>query len=83
MRWSLRKTGDGARRPNALARADTGFALARSVIERWPATKILLTSGFPDAKISDELEAMGSVRLLSKPYRKEELARALRDMLDA
>jgi signal transduction histidine kinase len=60
-----------------------GFALARSVTERWPATKILLTSGFPDAKLSNELEALGSVRLLNKPYRKEELAQALRDVLDA
>ncbi len=60
-----------------------GFALARTVAERWPAIKILLTSGFPDPKLNGEIEANRGLRLLSKPYRKEELASVLRAVLAA
>ncbi len=60
-----------------------GFALAQQVVARWPGVKVLLTSGFPEAKLNDQLGALGpSARLLSKPYRKDELARTLRDILD-
>jgi hypothetical protein len=41
----------------------------------------LLTSGFPDARWSSTASRTGN-RLLSKPYRKEELRRAVREVLD-
>ncbi|HZL60031.1 MAG TPA: PAS domain S-box protein [Stellaceae bacterium] len=54
-----------------------GFELARRVAARWPKLRILLTSGFPAARLS-----LGrTVRLLHKPYRREELAAALREAL--
>ena len=59
-----------------------GLALAKTVAERWSGTKVLLTSGFPDMR-PDEQGAARGMRLLSKPYRREELARALREVLDA
>jgi PAS domain S-box-containing protein len=80
-----------ARQPVALVFTDVvmpgeldGFGLARDIQARWPATKVLLTSGFPETKISRNLEAIaGTARLLGKPYRSEDLARILREVLEA
>jgi CheY-like chemotaxis protein len=59
-----------------------GCALAREVISRTPDAKILLTSGFPGASLA-EVEGLGSkARLLSKPYRRDELAERVREALD-
>jgi PAS domain S-box-containing protein len=60
-----------------------GLDLAREAIARYPDLKVLLTSGFPEARLDrDELPAR-HLHLLSKPYRRQELARALRDVLDS
>jgi len=59
-----------------------GFELARIVTQRWPRIKIVVTSGFPDTKIDEHSDLTADVRLLSKPYLKEELGRTLRDALD-
>lgn len=58
-----------------------GFALADVASRRWPELKVLLTSGFPQTRFKEEF-ARHSLRLLSKPYRKEALARMVRDVLD-
>lgn len=61
-----------------------GFELARQVLTRWPSIKVVLTSGFSETKINGNLGVMGaSARLLSKPYRKEDLARLLREALES
>jgi PAS domain S-box-containing protein len=58
-----------------------GCALAREVKITSPRAKVLLTSGFPGARLTD-MQGLGtSVRLLSKPYRKEELRRVVREVL--
>jgi PAS domain S-box-containing protein len=59
-----------------------GFDLARIVVDRWPQTKIVTTSGFPDRAVEGDEESAINVRLLSKPYQKEDLARILREVLD-
>jgi PAS domain S-box-containing protein len=60
-----------------------GIALAHQTIERWPDTKVMLTSGFPGTVLDERLGPSGAaVHLLSKPYRLEDLARALRQTLD-
>jgi CheY-like chemotaxis protein len=61
----------------------SGFDLARSAIARWPHLKVLLTSGFPEARLNGSSDAIAGIRLLSKPYRRDDLARALRESLDA
>jgi signal transduction histidine kinase len=58
-----------------------GHDLARIVPKRWPATKVLLTSGFPGAQLDRAPTVAGDTALLNKPYRKDELARALREAL--
>jgi CheY-like chemotaxis protein len=59
-----------------------GFELARTALTRWPGIKVVLTSGFPEAKLNGRLGGTPDARLLSKPYRKEDLARVLREVLD-
>jgi PAS domain S-box-containing protein len=60
-----------------------GFALARRALERWPAIKVVLTSGFPGTKLDHRLGPPATaIRMLSKPYRVEDLATVLREALD-
>jgi CheY-like chemotaxis protein len=57
-----------------------GYMLAHTLKERYPDLKILMTSGFPSARF-DELRLGTKLPLLSKPYRKEDLARVVREVL--
>ncbi len=60
-----------------------GPQLARSAAERWPAMKVVFMSGYSEnAAISHGL-ITADARLLSKPFRKIDLAKGLRDALDA
>jgi CheY-like chemotaxis protein len=59
-----------------------GRDLARTAVRRRPLLKVLLTSGFPDARVAGSGGLTTETRLLSKPYRKEELRRAVREILD-
>ncbi|HUY68459.1 MAG TPA: ATP-binding protein, partial [Alphaproteobacteria bacterium] len=61
-----------------------GVELARQAAHCWPALKIVLTSGYPEARAngsSSRHEIAHSFRYLGKPYRKEQLARILREAL--
>jgi PAS domain S-box-containing protein len=59
-----------------------GIALAQQAVERWPTLKVVFTSGFPGTNLDVHLGPRASgVRLLSKPYRKEDLANLLSDLL--
>jgi len=58
-----------------------GMDLARHAAERWPRIKIILTSGFPENKLNGHGDSTANMRLLSKPYRKADLARVLREVL--
>ena len=61
-----------------------GFALAEQVRARWPSIRVLLTSGFSGDRVNVRLGGLQSPpRLLGKPYDLEELARAVREALDA
>jgi len=60
-----------------------GYDLAHRVTARWPAMKVVMTSGFPQAKINDGLGGATALRLLSKPYRRAELAQMVRQTMDA
>jgi CheY-like chemotaxis protein len=48
-----------------------------------PALKVLLTSGFPSTATGSDTDLEISDRLLSKPYRKHDLAMAVREVIDA
>ena len=57
-----------------------GLDLAAMVRERWPQVRILLTSGFPNNDEALNMRNLG-IGLLSKPYQREELARAIRNAI--
>jgi CheY-like chemotaxis protein len=60
-----------------------GFELAQLVLERWPSKKVLLTSGLSGG-VGDKLEEQApGVTVIRKPYRKADLARAVRATLAA
>jgi two-component system, cell cycle sensor histidine kinase and response regulator CckA len=57
-----------------------GRELADLVAARWPAIKALLASGFPGTL--GDLDLVRGAKLLNKPYRREELAQALRELIE-
>jgi two-component system CheB/CheR fusion protein len=60
-----------------------GRELARRARQRWPDIKIVFTSGFSEARLNGDGGPLAACTpLLSKPYRKEDLASAAREALD-
>ena len=58
-----------------------GKELAEAVLARWPATRVVFMSGYSqDAIIHDGRLDTGTL-LLSKPFRKKELAQIVRQAL--
>ena len=60
-----------------------GKSLADIVVRRWPKTRVVFMSGFSEASIIHEGRLDTGVLLLSKPFRKGDLARIVRQALDA
>ena len=60
-----------------------GFALATKVVELYPEMSVLLTSGFSDKAVRLNGLARHHVKLLDKPYSKQELALEVRRTLDS
>ncbi len=59
-----------------------GFDLARRLTERRPGLRVLYVSGYPEDR-TGEIHALGSgASLLLKPFRGEDLARRVRELLD-
>ncbi len=61
----------------------TGFDLANEASRLQPDIKIILVTGFAEAAFRDQIGLENSVQLLTKPYRKQELALRVRQILDA
>jgi CheY-like chemotaxis protein len=59
-----------------------GYQLAEKAIKMYPELKILLTSGFTSRTIVENGLEKFNANLLSKPYRKMELAQRVRFILD-
>jgi len=58
-----------------------GYALARTIKENYPNLRIIMTSGFPGTRFN-ETKLASDLPLLSKPYRKQDLVRMVREVLD-
>lgn len=58
-----------------------GRALANEVKRRWPKTKVVFMSGYTENAIVHHGRLDAGVLLLSKPFRKSDLARILRGAL--
>jgi PAS domain S-box-containing protein len=65
-----------------MAGAMDGLDLALQAKRLHPDLKILLTSGFPNVRGANQRMANSPFLLLHKPYRRDELARAIRGLLD-
>ena len=61
----------------------SGHALAREALKRRPGLKVLFTSGFPGALLTEAEGLSETDAILTKPYRIQELARKVREVLDA
>jgi PAS domain S-box-containing protein len=61
----------------------SGLELARGAIAQRAQLKVLLTSGFPAMPSATDGAMPSGWRLLTKPYRRAELARLVRETLDA
>ena len=59
-----------------------GYELAQKAVERRPAIKVLLTSGFTSRTLAHNGLARFNANLLPKPYRKDQLAQRIRRVLD-
>ncbi|CAN5918471.1 hypothetical protein BH11PSE3_BH11PSE3_24140 [soil metagenome] len=59
-----------------------GKGLADRVAVRWPTTKIVFMSGYTDDALSRHGQLDAGIRLLSKPFRKKDLALIVRQTLD-
>jgi CheY-like chemotaxis protein len=60
-----------------------GYDLAILALERRPGIRIVLTSGFPGDAARHDDKRLAALALLGKPYRKAELARAIRTALES
>jgi signal transduction histidine kinase len=61
----------------------SGFDLAKHVVHNHPKTKIVLVSGFAENASRERGNVPAHIKLLSKPFRRQELADCIRDTLDA
>jgi len=59
-----------------------GYELAQQATENNPAIKVLITSGFTSKTITQKGRILFSTQILSKPYRKADLAQHIRLTLD-
>ncbi|MFQ3236642.1 MAG: PAS domain S-box-containing protein [Paraglaciecola sp.] len=59
-----------------------GFELAEVVLSRYPNIKVLLTSGFTGNMEISKISQQWENELLSKPYRRQQLAKQIRKVLE-
>lgn len=59
-----------------------GIDLLRATVARWPNICVVLSSGFADPKVLSKIGSTENFHVLIKPYRKEDLAREIRNALD-
>ena len=52
------------------------------IIKLDPLAKVLIASGYIQYELTDELQSLGAAGMVAKPYRKVELLRKLRQLLD-
>jgi signal transduction histidine kinase/ActR/RegA family two-component response regulator len=60
-----------------------GRELADRILERWPGTRVLFSSGYTDDEVIRQRLLESETAFLQKPYTAAALARKLRELLDA
>jgi len=59
----------------------TGYQLAQQMLKIDPSVRIILCTGYSDTITAEKISAVGIKALLYKPFRKNELAKTIRDVL--
>lgn len=59
-----------------------GLDACEMILKTYPATRIILSSGYIDEQIEARIENQGAQGFLSKPYNEEDLAVHIREVLD-
>ena len=59
-----------------------GTVLAREARKRQPKLKVLLTTGYSDAAVERADANIGEFEIINKPYRRTDLVRRVRQLLD-
>jgi PAS domain S-box-containing protein len=59
-----------------------GKGLSVEVLRRWPETKVVFMSGYTEVALAQDNQLGESAFLLSKPFRRTDLARMIRQVLD-
>jgi len=65
-----------------LGNGPNGLALAEAATARRPGLKVLFTSGFAETALTANGQAAVADRLLSKPYRRQDLLAKIATVLD-
>jgi len=60
----------------------TGVELAEIARSTWPDLKILLTSGYSEVLVRESSNRLDGVQLIGKPYRKQQLAAKIQELLE-
>jgi PAS domain S-box-containing protein len=60
----------------------TGVELAEIARNTWPNLNILLTSGYSEVLVRESSSRLDGIHLIGKPYRKQELAAKLRELME-
>lgn len=60
----------------------SGYELARQVAADWPHLPVLLTSGYADELVRRDEDAIAHLKVLSKPYRLADLAKAIAEAME-
>ena len=60
----------------------TGMELARKLLEIRPDLPVILCSGFRDNRLAEEARRQGIKQVITKPFRKADLIRTVREALD-
>jgi len=60
-----------------------GVALARYAVDRFPGIKVLYASGYAEETVLNRDEHDAEINWISKPYRKQDLERTVRGILES
>jgi two-component system cell cycle sensor histidine kinase/response regulator CckA len=59
-----------------------GKSCLEKIKQAYPDAKVLIASGYIQYELTDELESLGAIGMVSKPYRKHQLLKQIREVLD-
>ena len=59
-----------------------GLDTYREIIRKWPDQKVIIVTGYSSTERVEEMQRLGAGAYVRKPFTRESLSRAIRDVLD-